>query len=48
MVRMLERYTLEQDGKPKMVVINKGVVTLHENLETVKFNLKEKLEVLAN
>lgn len=41
-VRILQRYTLEQDGNVEAIV-NKGPVTLAHNLETAKFNLKEKL-----
>jgi hypothetical protein len=47
MVRTLERYNLEQDGKID-TIINKGVITIAQNLETVKFNLKDKLEMAAH
>lgn len=42
-VKILERYVLEEDGDAS-VVVNKGVITLPLNQHSVRFNQKEKVE----
>ena len=39
-VRILEKYDLEKDGEPGATLNIKGIVSIPQNLFTVKFNLK--------